>query len=319
MTPEDRFKDLSSRGEQTPSEAEWLGFRDRAHRSVRARRLGMAAGALGVVAAIAVGVTALGGTFDRGSTDLAGPSGPESTPTATDPKDLVALQQWFVVGDELQPFHVLVPRSATPATSAVDELLDGPESDLAERGAETMVPEGTTLSSIEIDKGTAEVTLAGDYPDDSSTQQELALGQLVFTLTQFQTVGDVVLAWESPETGGASTGPLTRKNYEGFLSQIVVEDPYFGQNVDNTFRLRGIANVYEANVSWRIVDEAGTVLQEGFTTATCGTGCWGTFDDRIRYTGETRDVTLQVFQASAEDGSPMNMVEIPLKVDVPKS
>ena len=41
--------------------------------------------------------------------------------------------------------------------------------------------------------------------------------------------------------------------------------------------IRGSANVFEANVGIQVLDENGEVLVETFTTATCGTGCRGTF------------------------------------------
>ena len=92
----------------------------------------------------------------------------------------------------------------------------------------------------------------------------------------------------------------------------MVEEPYAGEVVERTFTMSGLANVFEANVSWRIVDDNDKVIEGGFTTATCGTGCWGTFEEEIRYTGKKNWALLQVFQSSAEDGSPMNMVTVPL-------
>ena len=41
--------------------------------------------------------------------------------------------------------------------------------------------------------------------------------------------------------------------------------------------IRGSANVFEANVGIQILDANDEVLVETFTTATCGTGCRGTF------------------------------------------
>ena len=46
---------------------------------------------------------------------------------------------------------------------------------------------------------------------------------------------------------------------------------------------RGSANVFEANVGIQILDENGDVLVETFTTATCGTGCRGTFRTTVPY------------------------------------
>jgi len=47
--------------------------------------------------------------------------------------------------------------------------------------------------------------------------------------------------------------------------------------------------------------------------ATCGTGCWGTFDVTIRYNvSKAGWGTLRVFEPSARDGSPVHVTEYPV-------
>jgi hypothetical protein len=47
--------------------------------------------------------------------------------------------------------------------------------------------------------------------------------------------------------------------------------------------------------------------------ATCGTGCWGTFDVTIPYVvGSAQWGSLQVFELSAADGSEIHMTEYPV-------
>ena len=41
--------------------------------------------------------------------------------------------------------------------------------------------------------------------------------------------------------------------------------------------MRGTANVFEANVTLVLKDSKGRVLARRFTTATCGTGCRGSY------------------------------------------
>jgi hypothetical protein len=91
---------------------------------------------------------------------------------------------------------------------------------------------------------------------------------------------------------------------------IVVTEPRPGNELTSPFELEGSANVFEATVSYRLVAD-GTRLAKGFTTATCGSGCRGTYSKRVRFNvDEPTTAVLQVFEASAEDGSPLHMVEV---------
>jgi hypothetical protein len=64
-------------------------------------------------------------------------------------------------------------------------------------------------------------------------------------------------------------------------------------------------------VSLEVVDSDGNVVVEDFTTATCGTGCWGAYSFIIDYpfTGGEK---IRVFWHSPEDGSPSDVVTIPV-------
>ena len=323
MNPEDRMRQLGSRDDAVPTEAEWLEFRERGHRSVRNRRIGAALGSAGLVAAIAFGAYVLTNTSDDkpeirpAASPTTKEPAPESSPSAPaeEKSQSVVLQQWFVEDEKLTLFHATLDDDGDPVRTALATLLQGVPGPLAESGGSTQIPEGTAIADLTVSGGTAEVTLAGDFPDDSDLQQDLALAQIVYTLTQFDEIEEVALAWESAESGGVGMGPETREKYQDYLPPIVVESPYPGQTIDGkTFTLSGMANVFEATVSWRIVGPDGerVVIDEGFTTATCGTGCWGTFEEKIRYGGEIESVIIEVYESSAEDGSQLWLQEIPL-------
>ena len=323
MTPEERIKKLGSNDESTPSEGDWNEFRATAHRSVAKRRVAAALGGGALLLAIVGGAYAVTGTSNDGGRGpgVAGSPTPSQapSPTTTDGSEIQYryLQQWFVEDGRLSLWHLAWERSLTPARDAMENLLFVP-GPLAEDGVTSGIPEGTRLSGLEIDDGLASVTLAGDFPDESDEQQRFAHAQIVYTLTQFPTVEEVSVSWESASSGGVASAAEDRSLYDDLLPPIVVEQPISREMIrpkppiERTFTLSGIANVYEANVTWRLVDEDGNILQEGFTTATCGTGCWGKFEEKITFEGTEDHAILQVFQASGEDGSPMNMVEIPL-------
>ena len=85
---------------------------------------------------------------------------------------------------------------------------------------------------------------------------------------------------------------------------------------DESLRVAGFANVFEATVSLEVVDASGNVVQEDFATATCGTGCWGAYEFEVDYPF-VGDETIRVFWHSAEDGSPSDVVSIPVLWDDP--
>jgi hypothetical protein len=93
---------------------------------------------------------------------------------------------------------------------------------------------------------------------------------------------------------------------------IVVEEPVAGAGVPSPVTVSGTADVFEGTVSVRVLDSIGHVVGKAFTTATCGTGCRGTFSVRVRYhvTGTNVPGTVMVFEASAESGKPVNVQRI---------
>ncbi|MBW3595582.1 MAG: GerMN domain-containing protein, partial [Actinobacteria bacterium] len=182
----------------------------------------------------------------------------------------------------------------------------------------------TELLGLTIENGTATVDFNEEFGNTElgATYDGIQIDQVTWTLTQFPSVKRVryLIEGEVPEDGIGGHGilvdkPMTRKNSEHWLPPIVVEAPLPDQTVGRTFELSGIANVYEATVSWRLTGLDGEPFKRGFVTATCGTGCWGKFKDRIsleRVPGEA--IILEVFQSSAEDGSQLDLLKIPLNV-----
>jgi hypothetical protein len=94
---------------------------------------------------------------------------------------------------------------------------------------------------------------------------------------------------------------------------IVVDEPIENAQVSSPVLVSGTADVFEGTVSIRILDENGAILSEDFTTATCGSGCQGTYRTRVRFLVDHKQRgSIQVFESSAENGEPLHMVEIPV-------
>ena len=321
MTPEDRIKQLGSADASGPTESEWLEFRSSAHRSLARRRMAAAVGGLGLVVAVVAGAYAVTNqdTGDRPGPDVAAtPSvsptddpSPDTSPSTDEKPQEHFVQLWYIEKDDTLLLAHWPIEDESPERAAVELLVSFMPGPLGETGVTSAFPDGVELVDLSIENGTANVTLGGNVED---MDQEWAFAQLTYTLTQFPSVQDVVIGLQTPTFTDAGP-PKTRKTYEHLLPPIVVESPMDGSEVYRSIELSGIANVFEANVSWRLIDRDGNVFKEGFVTATCGSGCWGTFEDRITLERvPDSSILLQVFQSSAEDGSPMNVVTVPLNV-----
>ncbi|HEV3408361.1 MAG TPA: Gmad2 immunoglobulin-like domain-containing protein [Gaiellaceae bacterium] len=95
---------------------------------------------------------------------------------------------------------------------------------------------------------------------------------------------------------------------------ITVETPESGAEVSSPLTVAGTANVFEANVTVRLLDERGAELARRFTTATCGSGCRGEYSTRIAFTvGAEQRGTLVLSDDDADgDGKPQHEVRVPL-------
>jgi len=97
------------------------------------------------------------------------------------------------------------------------------------------------------------------------------------------------------------------------LAFVFVSTPRPAQVVTSPISLTGCANTFEATYQWRLLDREGAVLAEGFGTATCGTGCVGTFANDVEYAVTSQQVgSLEVFTTSARDGAVEDLNVIPL-------
>jgi germination protein M len=145
--------------------------------------------------------------------------------------------------------------------------------------------------------------LTSEVPDDLENLSKGALAQITYTLTQFPQ-GD-----QKIDIHGRT---FSRADFEEQTPSVLVESPLAFEQVSSPLRITGTANTFEATFQYELLDGEGNVVDKNFVTATSGTGTRGTFDVT---TGDFSDVaTLVVFENSAEDGSRIHEVEIPLTV-----
>ena len=245
-------------------------------------------------------------------------SDPSPAEEATDDEtNTVSFQVWFADGKKLAPAVATIEATPQVGSAALEALIEGPAGagDLT-----SAVPAGTSVDSLNIEGGTATVDLSSEFASGSGIpSMGMRLGQLTFTLTQFPTVKRVVLeeggerVKEFSKEGLVIERPLTRADFEDISPAIIVDRPLGESETDSPVTISGTANVFEANVSIRVVGSDDEVLAETFTTATCGSGCRGKFSEAVEFdVEEPTEAMVQVFEESAENGRPVNMIEVPV-------
>lgn len=244
-------------------------------------------------------------------------------PPATSPGTTTGAQErssvvvYHLRDGKIAPVRRSVPATAAVARAALTELLAGPTADEAAAGLVSAIPTGTRLNDVVVADGVATVDLSGSFDDGGGSASMLGrVAQVVATLTRFPTIRRVAF-WLDGEPVEALGGegvvvdpPVDRAAIEDQTPQILIESPLPGDAVTSPVRVRGTANVFEANVSLEVRDESGSVLLETFTTATSGNGTRGTFDTRLAPSGAEGTITIVAFEASAEDGRPLHETRV---------
>jgi Immunoglobulin-like domain of bacterial spore germination/Sporulation and spore germination len=253
-------------------------------------------------------------------------SASSATPTATSPGGQqttqpareISLQVWFTRDGKLFSTERTIPATLGVGQAALDRLLAGPAAAETAAGLSSQIPPGTSLRGLSISSGTATVDLSSAFASSaSSSAMALRIAQAVYTLTQFPQVTGV--RFELNGQGVTSIGGVpvqaaqTRVMYASYLPAITVQSPVIGEQVTSPVTVSGTADVFEAVVSLRVLDQAGNELARTFTNATCGTGCRGSYAVTISYSvAQSEPGTIEVFETSAKDGSPVNVQLIPV-------
>jgi germination protein M len=270
-------------------------------------------------------------TTDGTSEEIPTTTGEETTPaetetgsrTETEPSgSSLTYQVWFTSADGLFVTYRTEPATPRVGTTALEGLLEGPDSFEMGYGLRTEIPDGTQLLGLEIDGEIARVDLTSEFESGGGlASMQARLAQVVYTITQFSTVKGVLFSLDGEPIGvpkGESIieRPVTRRDYADQLPAILVTSPTLNQIVESPIVLRGTANVIEANVGIQILEENDEVIVETFSTATCGTGCRGTFRAWVAYdVDHEQDGTIVVHDDDAAGtGTFPNEVRIPVRL-----
>jgi germination protein M len=287
--------------------------------------------AFGLVAAVtlALTLTGCGEDEDEGAattttavTTTANADGTTTTTTmTTDPDaETVPVGVFFVRGE-----HVAVARADVEppetARGALEALVAGPGADVSAQGMSSAVPDGTELLDVDVSGGSATVDLSGEFVSGGgSLSMQLRAAQVVFTLTQFDTVDSVTFRIDGePVDGlggeGIPANDVDRSDFTDVTPLILVTSPLPGTEVDGSIQVEGISNTFEATVLYEVLGPDGEVLDEGFTTASAGTGTWGDFSFGSGWSADVEgEGRLVVYQEDMESGGRQDVYEVELRM-----
>ena len=213
----------------------------------------------------------------------------------------------------VEPVPVRVPAvgDATSAriTAAVEALLEltaSPDPELA-----TSVPAGTTLTMVSIDGPVVTLDLSGGIvgSSGSSSQETTFAQQLAHTARVDASIEAIALTIDgAPVTGlwGHLDWSVPVAVDPFILSPVTITTPIAGDQVPvGEVTFRGQATVFEATVLVTLTDADGTVLEEGFVTATTGAPERGTWEWTVTLpSAGTYTVTAGESDPSEGEGRP---------------
>jgi hypothetical protein len=254
-----------------------------------------------LLAVVALLLAACGGNERSGQTTtpttVGVTTGPQAPPTAP-PITVVA---YFYRDGRLRPVAFNVPRTRGVANAALQALLDGPP-----HGYTTAIPRTTTGRVVGIAK---DGSAALELPNLS----DRADAQVVYTLTRLPRIAGVGYPGiQDPATGKATTGAMTRADYEQFVPPILVESPLPGDQVASPVRVRGTASVFEATLVVELVQQ-GKVVSKETVTASEGAPARGQFLSVLRG-GDAGPATIVAFAPNAAGGPPQHRVDVPIEI-----
>lgn len=267
---------------------------------------GFAGGASGVPSARPSDASAMpsappsnGGVVDPAAPpSTTGPlSGVASDVPGTDPSTAKMTVPAYYVGDTfagLRLFRefVSVPQGPDTAVRSAFAAVQGHPSDPDYRNAWDKVPageyDGAGVVSVTEGDGTITVDLSSDGADlrtrpagMSADEAEMAVQQVVYSVQAAAQRRDPVRflirgAHTDTLLGVPTAEPLPQGDPNDVLAQVWIIDPAEGTTVHRRFDVYGVANAFEANVQWelmqgqRVVRKGSTMAEEAMTMAPYG-------------------------------------------------
>ena len=115
----------------------------------------------------------------------------------------------------------------------------------------------------------------------------------------------------SGATANAAACPTNPSPPDPADPSLIVDAPTTGATVTSPVHVSGLARFFEANVRIAIYDSAGNTLSDTFTTAAEAGPALAPFAADVAFTvTQVQEGCVRVFEESAMDGSPVNVVQV---------
>jgi hypothetical protein len=256
---------------------------------------------------------------------------PTTEPTTTAPITVTQFFQVYLYSDDsttalgdaaLVPvlYSVDLPDAGYTTERGLQEAITSLVQDPVPAGFSSAIPDGTEVLGVRISDAIAMVDLNTAFESGGGSASMFArLRQVVFTATGFAEVDAIEFLIEGEPVevfsgeGIILDGPQTRADWFDEAQAIHVDIPVIGTTIGSPITIAGTANVFEATLQYEVTTDAGEVLASGFTTATCGTGCWGDFSVDVAYVLDQESPGfVNVFVSSPRDGARENIMSYPV-------
>jgi spore germination protein GerM len=145
------------------------------------------------------------------------------------------------------------------------------------------------------------------------------LNQMIYTATTLEGIEEVhfivnnepIVAFGSEGLGLESS--VNRETFQENLALIYLTQPIVADG-DGTLEVVGISNTFEASMTLRVLDADGEIVYEEPGSATSGSGTWGDYHFSVDESLLGPGSSIQLFEYSAEDGDPQNIITVPVTV-----
>jgi Sporulation and spore germination len=179
---------------------------------------------------------------------------------------------FFLKDGFVSPGHRRPVDPKDPIGTALTALIDGPDAVDQAAGLSNAVAPDVVIDSLSLKNGVVLVDLSRRFESANTRPQ---VGQVVYTLTQFQGVNAVQFLVDGTPNGAAGVDPQSRADLEDMTPPVLPLTPAPADRLGRTFRCQGltqlagpiVCTVHLAN--GRVA--AATVVPDSTTTSTTTT------------------------------------------------
>lgn len=281
-----------------------------------------ATSAFAVIALIAIPLIVTGacGKSDRSAsapTTIIETTTTSSTPSTTapsvegEPDATVMITPYFIRDGRVGAGQQQAVEGPAAAIASMAVLVAGPTEVDESAGLVTAIAANVAVNHLVISEGIASIDFNRPF-ETANTRPQVA--QVVYTLTQFAEIDAVEFLIDGEPNGATGVMPIGRADLEDMTPGVLVESPTPGAALASTFSVTGSANTYEANVPWAVLGPDDSVIAQGTTTATSGTGTRGTFVATIDLGDFQGQASLTTWVTNMETGAQEQPTRIPIVV-----